>query len=514
MLKRLRKYTKSLSVRLSLMVVGAIAMLLLVSLGVMFYSSRKALKNEALLNAEQTLEGTMQHIDNIFLSVEQATGNVYFHMLEHLDQPELMFDYSRRLVESCPYIVGCAIVFVPDYYPGRELFMAYVHRKDIDPVPEEREQIGSGPLKDDELIYSESFAGRPYTEQIWYTLPMEKAEPIWTGPLKGNDAEDEALTTFCLPFQDAQGRQAGVMAVDVSTELLSQIVLSAKPSFNGYCTLLSHDGSYIIHPDTNKLNRETVFTQIEKGADPSLGEAAKEMISGRKGYKQFKLWGKNYYVFYKPLQRSQVKGRAMEKLDWSVGVVYPEDDIFGDYNRLLYIALAIAIVGIILLFVLCRAITHRQLMPLRMLTHSAQHIAEGNYNEQVPDSRQHDEIGLLQDNFQRMQQSLAVHVSELEKLKATLNERGEVLREAYRKTKEADNMKMAFLHNMTDQMATPTAIIAQDVAALLDFSRENNTEETGRLANDIKQQGKVITELLRHLLNASETETEKEDAYV
>ena len=78
--------TKTLSLRLSVIIVGATALLLLASLGVMFYFSRKALKQEALQNAEQTLEGTVQHIDNILLSVEQATGNIYFSLLYHLKE--------------------------------------------------------------------------------------------------------------------------------------------------------------------------------------------------------------------------------------------------------------------------------------------------------------------------------------------------------------------------------------------------------------------------------------------
>ena len=63
--------------------------------------------------AEQTLEGTVQHIDNILLNVEQSSGNVYWNMLIHLDKPEKMFEFSRSLVESNPYIVGAAIALEP-----------------------------------------------------------------------------------------------------------------------------------------------------------------------------------------------------------------------------------------------------------------------------------------------------------------------------------------------------------------------------------------------------------------
>lgn len=88
-----------MSIRLSLMVVCEIALLLLASLAVMFHFSRQAMKQEAMADAEQTLEGTVQHIDNILLSMEQSAGNVYWDLLNHLDEPERMYTYSREPCE-------------------------------------------------------------------------------------------------------------------------------------------------------------------------------------------------------------------------------------------------------------------------------------------------------------------------------------------------------------------------------------------------------------------------------
>ena len=86
--------SKTLSVRLSLLVVSSIAILLSLSLIVMLYFSRQTLKQEALQSAEQTLEGMVYNIDNIMLSVEQTTGNIYFSMVPHIDNPEMMFTYQ------------------------------------------------------------------------------------------------------------------------------------------------------------------------------------------------------------------------------------------------------------------------------------------------------------------------------------------------------------------------------------------------------------------------------------
>ena len=451
MLKMPKLLTKTLSLRLSVIIVGATALLLLASLGVMLYFSRQALKQEALQNAAQTLEGTVQHIDNILLSVEQATGNIYFSILNHLNDPETLEIYCRRLVDSNPYITSCTI---------------------------------------------KATAGNE--------------APCWTDPKHDKKTGLKTVTTFQLPIYDMNGQIGGMLEADVAISQLSKIVLAAKPTENGYCTLLGSDGSYIVHPDNSKLLHQTVFTQVKKGADSSLKEAAEAMVNGEEGYREFRMKGEDWYVFYKPFRRNAVPGRAMVQLGWSVGVVFPVDDIRGDYNRLLYYVYAIAIAGLLLLFLLCGTFIHRQLLPLRMLTRSAQHIAKGNYSEPIPNAHRHDEIGLLQGNFQKLQFSLATHVHELEQLKATLSERGEGLRKAWHKAQEANRMKTAFLHNMTNQMVNPSKIINERVEQLSNGSRQLTQEDAEQMTKDIQKQATAITELLKHMLDDSETVAGKE----
>ena len=489
---------KTLSVRLSLIVVSAMAILLMATLTVMLYYSKKALKEEALEKVSQTLEGTVQSIDNILLSVEQTTGNIYFNLMPHLDQPDMMFTYSRQIVEANKYVSGCAIAFRENFYQGRDLFMPYFRR----------ENIGGR----DTVIQAETFANGLYTEQVWYTKPMESARPEWLNPLAGlgNDTGEAPIVTFSLPLYSADGKPAGVVGVDMKLSLLSQIVSDTKPSANSYCLLLDSDGTFIVRPNGSKSFLQTAFSFFDNEADSSVEEAVQAMVSGESGYKPFRLNGIDYYVFFKPFKRATVPGRSMERLEWSVGIIYPEDDIFGDYNSLSTYVLVVAVVGLLLLFLCCRLLINRQLQPLLMLTASAQRIAKGKYNEQIPDSRQTDEVGRLQDNFQKMQQSLSTNIGELEQLKTTLQQHGEDLNVAYNQAQKADRMKTAFLHNMTNQMIGPAEAIEKDVNALCSGNAEN--QDIVYLSDDIQKNGGAIAELLDNLISVSADEKRKEVA--
>lgn len=448
-MSRLTKYISStLSLRLSLMVISALATLLIGALFIMLYFSRKALKEEAINDAAQTLEATVNRIDNVLLDVEQATGNVYWRMRGYIHQPEKMEGYAQRLVEESPYIIDYHFLWNTDTSSVDTEVMGWIE-------PRHRHQVG-----------------------------------------------DEALMTFRLPLYEGR-KVVGVFDVDVSLTQLSKIMLESKPSPNSYSVLLGKDGKVIVFPDSSFLNKNA-FELSRKYDNNAEAEAIQAMMSGGSDYRYVKMEGQDCYVFYKPFVRADIPGRARIDLGWSAGIIYPEDDIFGDYNRLLYIVLIIAAVGLLLLFIHCRVFIHRQFVPLRQLEKSAQAIANGFYDEPIPDSRRQDEIGGLQKHFQKMQQSLATHVGEMQRASALLQERGEVLQTAYEQAQAGDRMKTNFLYNMSDQMKSPIDEICDRVMTISEHVHELSEEDTNRLVDEIQQRGGKVTALLNQLIADSE----------
>lgn len=495
MVKLYQLLPKNLSVRISLLVVLAVALLLTAALSVMLYYSRKAVRDEAFQNADQTLDTTMLRVDNILLSVEQSSGNIYWSMLSHLDNQDRMFLYCRKLIETNPFITGAAIAFNPDYYkrPG-ELFMAYVHRPTARGLTADTSH----------LIEAQTFGNRPYTEQSWYKDPVESGRACWINPLKNLDAKGVAVLTYSLPIYNRQGRVVGVLGVDVALELLSNVVLAAKPSPHSYAMLIDGNGSYIVHPDSNELLHHDVFSFDNKGSDRRYLVVARAMMTGETGHRHITLNDSDYYMFYKPFTRTISAGRVPQDLSWSIAIVYPEGDIFSDYNRQLYTVLVIVAVSLLLMAVFCRVYTNRQLLPLRMLSVSAQHIAGGNYDDHIPVSHQQDEVGQLQKHFQQMQRALAHHIDKLQSLSVSLRERGTELVKALEQAKNADKMKTAFLHNMSNKMIPPITSINESMEQLSQVGGDSDIQLlTAQLSASVMQQGEEITSLLNDVLTTS-----------
>lgn len=438
---------KSLSFRLSLRVIAALAILLLAALSILLIFSRKALTEEAISGATQTLEATVKRIDNIFLDVEQSTGNVYFKMVNYVQQPEKMEVYAQRLVDENPYIVDYHLTWLND------------------------------------------------------TAAADTKTVGWLDTQTHHENR-EAFTTFRLPIYSGQ-KIAALFDVDVSLTQLSKIMLEGKPSPNSYCVLLGKDGKIIVFPDSTFLN-ENAFEMAEKYNNNEEKETIAAMVSGETGYRSVRLEGAKCYVFFKPFERVMVKERAESDLGWSAAIIYPEDDIFGDFRRLHNIVLIIAAIGLLLLFASCRLFIHHQLVPLRQLEMSARRIAEGSYDEPIPDSRRRDEVGRLHKHFQNMQQSLSTRVGELQRATTVLQERGEVLQAAYEQAQAGDRMKTNFLYNMSDQMMSPVGDICDCVMTINKQSDHLDDDQTNSLVEEIQQQGGKITALLNQLITDSE----------
>ena len=496
MLKNLRNMARS-TLKLNMMVICQTVLLLAVTLGVMLYFSRQVLKEEAIHDAEDTLAGTVQQIDNVLQSIEQTTENIYQDLAGHLDEPERMETYCRQVVECNPYVVGCAIVFQPYFYKDCELFMAYIHREG------------------DNLVSSDNFGPKPYTEQIWYTKPMAAQRAGWTDPFDDENIKGGSLTTFCLPIfastkNNERSRCVGVLAVDLSTSLLSHIVLSAQSSPNSYSVLLGGNGRYMIHPDTKKMSQKTVFSVIDEEAEPTVKEAGEAMMAGETGYKAFEMDGKDWYVFYKPFAHHHFSDIPIEPMKWSVGEVCPKSDIFGTYNKLLYIVVGIGILGLLVFLLLCHVFIKRQLQPLRQLRLAAQRIADGNYSEPMPRTDRNDEIGELQERFRKMQQSVVAYINKEEQLKASLQNQGQILQKTSGQAIENDKVKTAFLHYISNQMIVPGDLIDKSVTKICNNYPDISLEEIEQEMNTIKKQSSTILNLLGHIIQTIQIESGKE----
>ena len=398
----MRSYIRrSLSRRLSLLIVLIATIIFVAALGFMFVESRKAVREEAISSATETLDNTVLRVNSLLDRVVLATDNFEWLPARHLNTPDSMFTYSARILRCNPDLNGCSISFEPDLFKDKgRYFSAYSYNNHgtIETTQEGNEQY--------EYFYFD-----------WYQMAKLLDYPVWTEPFVDYNPEavytKEVIASYCKPLRDNDGNYVGTISTDISLEWLSKTISEVKPYPNSYSIMIGAGGTFFVHPDSTKLFNETIFTPTLEKPDTALTALGHAMQRGETGMRQLMFEGQDCYVFYKPLGST----------GWSVAIVCPESDIFGGYNRLYRIVIAIVILGlIVMLFVFSRIIGH-ELKPLHTLALQAETIASGQFDKTLPEDKRIDEIGSLNHTFSNMQHSLVNFIEELKSttaMKATI----------------------------------------------------------------------------------------------
>ena len=161
----------------------------------MFRYSHNAIEQESLAKAEQMLNEKVQYIENHLHAVEVATRNMRWNVEQKLHEPDMMETYCSQMTRNNPNIVGCAIVFKPNYYKEKgELFLTYAYH------PEDEDSDVVIITHDPHIIQPDLFAETPYVGVNWYTIPMEENTTCWVRHHAPNDTINSTIVSCCMPI--------------------------------------------------------------------------------------------------------------------------------------------------------------------------------------------------------------------------------------------------------------------------------------------------------------------------
>ena len=382
---------RSFSARLSLWVVSFAALVFLAAMAYFFTVSRRYVREEAILRATQVVENSVLRLNNILEDVQLSADNLEWLVYRHLEEPEMMMEYSRITVQSNPVLSGCSISFEPNFFEGQYYYSAY-----------------SGYIGGNLETEQEGDDDYQYFYLDWYLQPKLLNQPCWTEPYSDweqDDAEDrqtQRMVSYCKPLTTPDGF-IGSISLDISLKWLSDNLSPVKPYPHSYSILVSRGGTFLVHPDPEKLFYQTIFTEGLIDSKPEQDELGKSMQGLEAGYRQMEIDGIRSYVFFTPLKAT----------GWSMAIVCPESDIFGRFNRLRRIIIAIDILGLLLLFLSCFRVIRKAMQPLSDLARQAEDIASGHFDTVLPENTQPDELGTLSRSFADMQSSLVSYMDEL-----------------------------------------------------------------------------------------------------
>lgn len=477
----LYRIRKSLSTKLSVGILVLVVIGFSMALGFLFQHSRSIVMQEAIERADRILKNNALRVTGFLDEVETATHNMEWLILEN-QQPDSLLNFTHRMVELNRHFNGCSITMEPNTFPqyGR-YFSAYSVRKG-DSISTVRE------------------AEYEYFEKVWYKLPKTQGKAVWTDPYDDFNAgtlySEEIIASYCVPLYTSDHHFVGVISTDMSLPWLSATITHERPYKNSYCIMIGKSGQYYVHPDSTKLINQTIFSGIEPDLHPDIITLGHQMTTGKKGYLRVNIDGKDCYVFYQPVP----------KTDWSIALVCSAYDVFHAYNRFAYIVVPLLIIGLVMILLFCRKIISRHIKPLKQLARQARHITDGHFEDRMPSSKRIDIIGRLQNNFVSMQNKIDKYLSDLRHVSEETVARNEELANANVLAQESTNRKNVFLQDMSHQVRTPLNIIMGFVQVLRDNYQTLSPVEIENITSTMQQNATSVVRMVNMLIAASALE--------
>ena len=320
------------------------------------------------------------------------------------------------------------------------------------------------------------------------------------GPLRNEETEKEPLISYDVPIiKDSSA--VGVLGIDMSLGVLTDIAQNYRTSTHSHITILDKDGSYIVHPDSNRLLYMNGPARLKDNDDPSVMEARREMVEGKSGRRFLTLDSTRYLVAYMPFRQSAYPKRKLDSLGWSIAVVYPEKELYDEFDPGFRLAIIMTLAGLFLLTVGAYVISRISLRPLRRLMYVTKIISNGNYRLPGFETSRQDEVGRLQTQYNKMLQSVSRHMEQLQDLSQKEDAAQNALAQTYARTQEIKKQRAAFFSNMTHQMADVTAAIQNSVDRLNESGSDISDDETRAALESIERNGHRVTEILNDMLN-------------
>lgn len=311
-------------------------------------------------------------------------------------EPDSVMSLLKRVMHEYPVLNGVQVAYEPYFFPERgEFFAPYVQR-------------GERGLHTRML----GETGYRYYYFDWYQVPARLQSPHWSEPYFGEIGQT-IMTTYSVPFYYTSGGNstfAGIVAVDITLDHLTGLILETEILQTGYAFMMSRNGLLLAHYNKEYIMHESIFSIAEEMNLPELREMGRLMIQGGQYFGNYVLRrnGKELTIYYTSLPLNQ----------WIVAVVYPNQEMFAGLHQMSFVMTLLVVIGLFMLALTVYQVVSRQIQPLTRFAESARELAQGNFHAELPCVTTNTEMKELYDSFCHMQQELITYIDDLKRTTA------------------------------------------------------------------------------------------------
>ncbi len=322
-MKLLDKFRQFIRHRTSLLIIITAALLLELLSASQYYFTRVMVGEQLEKRAESELTMKAILIKSNINSAEDILKNHIWDIRENLYHPDSVYEALGRMIVLSRSVHGGAVAFMPNYYPSKErLFEPYA-------------------MKNGDSIVKKQIA-RPsfdYSNTKFFKKIITTNEALWSKPFMDEQGAQTLVVSYGMSLYDKTNTLAGMAAVDVSLDWLSDTIDSRHIYPSSFVLLLTKDGKPILTPSEKRVSKNTAMSFINLINDSTV--ARHESGSGRSKVIHFSTKDRKGTVFY-----ANMRGEPK----WQIAVVCYNDEVYASLMqlRLVFLLLMLLAFGILL----------------------------------------------------------------------------------------------------------------------------------------------------------------------
>ncbi len=416
-----------------------------------------------------------------------------------------LVELMSSILEKNPYIVGVWLYLEPNSFYENIPRMAgrYAH--------DETGRFSPYVMRTDgEINLIEQYP--VLKDNLWITVPQSTGKEYITEPYKFEvDGKEVLNTTVSVPMY-YKDEFVGVIGIDISLDSIVQRISKMKIYENGFAYIISNDGTIIAHKNTSHLGKN--INQISKDKNDLM--ISKKVMEGKNFSFEKKIANNLTYNYVNSFKI----GNSDEQ--WGFGLTVIEDEYLEDA----YIIQNFSIIAGILSALLIGLVLF---MSTRVLNNYLKTISNGldNFFKFLnKESTSTSKINITsEDEFGKMSKKINNNVTIIEEninkenklildVKDVVNDVGQGY-VTKRIQKESNTQSLNELKDLINQMLDNLEnAVGKDLNVLssvlesytnYDFTRLLDSNDTGKIGNEITSMNKMITNMLVSNLNDGKT---------
>ncbi|MDE7313799.1 MAG: HAMP domain-containing protein [Eubacterium sp.] len=253
------------------------------------------------------------------------------------------------------------------------------------------------------LAQSDGFTsdeGWDITGRGWYGC-IETKQPVLTEPYI-DSSTGKMILSAAAPVIDDAGEVLGAVGMDISLDHMTKVMSEYKIGSNGYILLLSENGTFLYHPQNERIQKKMQETDISQNAIDAVNAKSDLFL-------KYKADGVTKYGF---LQCAGSTG-------YLVLSSLPLSEYAAIFIEMLIALIILFAAGILLIAFRIRKSAASLTKPILELNETAQQLADGDLDVQLAITNEN-EIGELAASFQKTVSRLKEYIVYIDETAAVL----------------------------------------------------------------------------------------------